>query len=208
MELSIILDAALCVILIAAFCAGLKRGLLKTLWGLIALVLTIVLAAVLRPCVSESFKSSAIGAALRGYVYSAVEENACGLIAPSGESREIYALPDKYGIALPELAEGSVSAAADAAAEVVTEIASVVFLVIIIRLALWIIHMILKFASALPVLKETNRIAGALAQLVIAAAAVYAALAAAAVVGTDIFDDTIICKFMYDRNLLLAVMGL
>ncbi len=220
MQLNIILDTVLCAILAAAFLTGLKRGFLKTVWGLAALATAIVLTCVLRPYTADSFKKSVLAEGLHSYVYNAVSIRAEDMLASAAGNipdahaalDTAYTLPEKYtGEAAKQIAESTenaVSAITDTVTNSVVEIASGIFLFIIIRLILWIIYMILKFAAALPVIKETNRVAGGLAQLLIAAVFLYAAFAVAAIIGTDIFNDTVICGFMYNHNLLLTVIGL
>ncbi|MDD6763295.1 MAG: CvpA family protein [Clostridiales bacterium] len=220
MELKIILDAALCAVLAAAFFIGLKRGLLKTVWGLAALITAIVLTCILRPYAVDSFKKSFLAEGLHSYVYNVVSSRsedmlstACGNIADAQTSLDTaYKLPEKYSEAaaarIAASTENAVASITDTVTDSVVEIASGIFLFIIIRLFLWIIYMILKFAATLPVIRETNRLAGGLAQLLIAAVFLYAAFAVAAIIGTDIFNDTVICNFMYNHNLLLTLIGL
>ncbi|MGN0181843.1 MAG: CvpA family protein [Candidatus Ornithomonoglobus sp.] len=220
MELKIILDTALCVILAASFLIGLKRGLLKTVWGLSALVIAIVLTCILRPYAVDSFKKSILAQGLHSYVYNVVSTRSEDMLASAAGNvtdaqaalDTTYTLPEKYTRAaaeqIAESTESAVSSITDTVTDSVVEIASGIFLFIIIRLLLWIIYMILKFVTALPVIKETNRAAGGVAQLLIAAVFLYAAFAIAAIIGTDIFNDTVICNFMYNHNLLLTVIGL
>ncbi|MGN0163862.1 MAG: CvpA family protein [Candidatus Ornithomonoglobus sp.] len=220
MELKIILDIALCAILAAAFLIGLKRGLLKTVWGLAALVIAIVLTCLLRPYAADSFKNSAFARGLHSYVYNVVSTRAEDMLASAAGNvtdaqaalDTTYTLPEKYTEAAAEQiaqsTESAVSSITDTVTDSVVEIASGIFLFIIIRLFLWIIYMTLKFAASLPVIKETNRVAGGLSQLLIAAVFLYAVFAIAAIIGTDIFNDTIICNFMYNHNFLLTVIGL
>lgn len=220
MELNKILDILLCVILTAAFLIGLKRGLLKTVWGLGALVIAIVLTCILRPYAVDSFKNSVLAEGLHSYVYNVVSARAEDMLVSSVDNvtdaqaalDTTYTLPEKYTAAAAEKiaqsTESAVSSITDTVASGVVEIASGIFLFIIIRLLLWIIYMIMKFAATLPVIKETNRAAGGIAQLLIAAVFLYAVFAVAAIIGTDIFNDTVICSFMYNHNLLLTVIGL
>lgn len=211
-----VLDIILGVIFLIAFIIGYRRGFLRSVWGLVALIVAIILTVTLRPYAYDMFRSSVFANKAEEYVYSRVNE-AFVLNAENTDSEEdflsgIYTLPEKYS----DLAEAKITdtsqAAADKVAAAVTEsvmdISSVILLFLVIRLALAIIYAILNFAFKFPLLKQTNKLAGAMASLVITLAAVYAVFAVVAVTGNDIFENTTVCKFLYDNNILLTVMDI
>lgn len=213
-----VLDIILGVILLIAFIIGYRRGLLRFAWGIIALVAAIVLTASLRPYAYDMFRSSVFANKAEEYIHSKVND---ALI--SGAENEvteqeegvlsgIYTLPEKYSVPIEEKITDAGVAAADNVSAAVTEsvmdIASVILLFLVIRLALAIIYAILNLAFKFPLLKQTNKLAGAIASIIITMAAVYAVFAVAAVTGTNIFENTTVCKFLYDNNILLTVMGI
>lgn len=141
-------DIILCAALAAGFFYGYKRGLLRTIWGLTALVLSIILTIIIRPYFPETITIK--------------------------------------GIPVPPAP----------------------FLFIAVRIVLAAAYRILSLIFTLPLLKQTNKLAGGIAQLIITAAALYVIFWAAQAIGTDIFNDTSLCRFMYDNNLLMSVIGL
>ncbi|MGN1116601.1 MAG: CvpA family protein, partial [Candidatus Ornithomonoglobus sp.] len=188
--------------------------------GAAALIIAIALTCILRPYAADSFKKSVLAEGLHSYVHNVVSTRAEDMLASAAGNvtdaqaalDTAYTLPEKYTEAaaeqIAESTESAVSSITNTVTNTVVDIASGIFLFIIIRLLLWIIYMILKFASALPLLREANRLAGGIVQLLIAAVFLYAVFAIAAIIGTDIFNDTVICNFMYNHNLLLTVIGL
>lgn len=214
----IFLDIILCAALVAAFIFGFKRGFLRSVWGVSALIIAIALTALLKPYVADLFEHSALNSFISDNVYDAVY-NAIpdnGVDTQSENTSELlnslYFLPEKYSQDIAgsfnSAAELTAASISDSIAAVVTDIALTIFLFIVIRFALALLYSVLKIIFSFPVLDQTNRLAGGLIQLVIALSVVFTVLAAAAVTGTDIFENTVLCRFLYENNLLLAVMGM
>ena len=216
MDLSLILDILLCAVIAAAFFIGLKRGFLRTVWGLGAFVLAVVLTIVIKPYTTDFFRGSVLHYMVEDKVYTAVLDRIPNAPdAAEGGSKlfsEAYSMPEKYAENAAEVfdsaAEKTAEAAAAAAADTVASITEAILLFVSLRLALAIIYSVLKLIFKFPLLKQTNKLAGAAVQTALALAAVYTVFAAAAVMGTDIFADTVLCKAMYNNNILLALLGL
>ena len=216
MDLSLILDILLCAVLAAAFFIGLKRGFLRTVWGLGAFVLAVVLTIVIKPYTTDFFQGSVLHYMVEDKVYTAVLDRIPNApdAAESGSKlfSEAYSMPEKYAENAAEVfdsaSEKTAEAAAAAAADTVASITEAILLFVSLRLALAIIYSVLKLIFKFPLLKQTNKLAGAAVQTALALAAVYTVFAAAAVMGTDIFADTVLCKAMYNNNILLALLGL
>lgn len=211
-----VLDIILGVILLIAFIIGYRRGFLRTVWGLVALVAAIILTITLRPYAYDMFRSSVFANKAEEYIQNRVNSSLT-LNLENTDTKEdflsgIYTLPEKYSDLAEEKIADTSQAAADKVAAAITEsvmdIASVILLFLVIRLALAIIYAILNLAFKFPLLKQTNKLAGAIASLVITLSAVYAVFAVVAVTGTDIFEDTTVCEFLYDNNILLTVMDI
>ncbi|HIU56487.1 MAG TPA: CvpA family protein [Candidatus Ornithomonoglobus merdipullorum] len=212
----IIIDAVLCAVLVCAFVIGYKRGFLRTVWGIAAIVLSIVITIVIRPYTNSFFENSVLHYMVEDQVYSIIDEHvSVSSEAPQSSAQffeSAYSMPPKYAETAAETlenaADNTVSAAAQAAADTVTSITEVILLFIVIRLALAIIYSLLKLIFKFPLLKQTNHIAGAIAQTALALIAIYTVLAIAAVMGSGLFSDTILCKALYDHNILLTLLGL
>ncbi len=199
-------DLILCGILIAAFLIGFHRGLLRSIWGISALIIAIVLTSIFHPYVVEFFKGSIIADSLTEYVHTTVSEK---IALPEFDS--IYTLPqtlmENSQLNPANIVEDRIGAVTDSIINNVINIASAILLFIFIRLALAIVYTLLKLVFTLPVLRQTNRLAGGVAQTVIALVFVYAILAVIAVSGTDILNDSVVCKLMYDHNILLTILS-
>jgi hypothetical protein len=215
-----VFDIILCALLAAAFALGCKKGFLRTIWGLSALIITIVLTGFLRPFAAESFENSVFAKELNAYVYSMVSERS-ELLLSAAESTAAetaaaldtsYTLPEKYTQPMAEKISDSVQTTVASIADTITAkvvaLASGIFVFILIRLLLAIIYRILKFAFSLPVLKQSNRLAGGIVQLLIAITAAYLVFAVTAILGKSFFEETVICKYMFDNNLLFTFIGL
>lgn len=85
--------------------------------------------------------------------------------------------------------------------------ATVAILFICIRICLALVYRVLDAIMHFPILKQTNSLAGALAELLITLALVYAILGASALLGSDLVSNTILCKYFYDNNLLLMLLN-
>lgn len=140
-----IYDIILCAVLAGMFLFGWHRGFLRTIWGLAAIVLTIVFTVIFKPYAPLLFRCA--------------------------------------------------------------EPASTALLFISIRVLLALIYRVLNAVLKLPLLKQTNQLAGGIAELVIALAVIYAVLAATALIGTDPVENTTLCRYFYDNNLLLMLLG-
>lgn len=214
----IILDLIFCAVIIAAFFIGYRRGLLRTVWSISALLIAIALTAFLRPYATELFEHSALNSFINDNVYDAVYMNIpdnqeiSGTESNSDILESMYFLPEKYSQSISENLSNAAELTADTVsgsiASVVTGIAATIFLFVVIRFALSLLYSVLKIVFSFPVLNQTNKLAGGLIQVVIAFAVIYTVLAAATVTGTDIFQNTVICRFFYENNLLLAAMGI
>lgn len=195
-----IYDVILCVALICAFIIGMRRGLLRSVWGLAALILSIILTSIIHPMAINSFKKSAVGENINNYVSEKIAENA------SEVGSEIYVLPDNFtNEDILNFTKDNINTAA--IVEPVINVAGAVILFVFIRILLAVIYNILKVIFSFPVLKQTNKLAGGLVQTIIALTAVYALLAIIAVSGSNILNDTVICKTMYENNILISIVA-
>ncbi len=213
-----VIDIILCAALAAAFAIGFRRGLLRTMWGLAALILTIALTGMLRPYAADAFKSSNIADGLRDYVYTRVESGMSRRQTDMDISYDYpdmvnsaYSLPDTYAKnainELREATENTITTVTDTVTNQVVDIAASVLLFVSIRFVLAAAYRIVKYIFKLPLLKQSNHLLGGAAQLLIALIVIYAVLAGAAIIGSDIAKDTVLCEFMYNHNLLLGIIG-
>lgn len=220
MEYLVIYDIILCAVLIISFFIGYKRGFLRNVWGISSLLIALALTAFLRPHTDTFFRNSILNSIISENVYTAVYDKVNISDINTAESTEdiaeaiqtAFPLPDKYALdiaqSLDSAAESTASAIAQSVSDTVTLIAGTIFLFIVIRIILALLYSVLKIVFSFPVLRQTNKLAGAIVQLAITVAVVYLIFAAAAVYGTDIFEKTYLCKLLYNNNILLSVMGM
>ncbi len=211
-----VLDIILGVILVIAFISGYRRGFLRCVWGISALIIAIILTAMLRPYVYDMFTNSVFANKTEEYITARVTEKmeagTESILSEEGMLNGIYTLPEKYSELATERIENAGGAVTESISSAITQsvldIASAILLFVVIRLVLAIVYAILNLAFKFPVLRQTNKLAGAVASTLITLTMVYVVFAVVAITGTDIFEQTAICRFLYNNNILLTVIGI
>ena len=161
--MNIIPDLILAAIVITAFVIGSKKGLVKSVWKIAALVVTTALVMVLKKP-AESFLS---GTSFAQRIYESI---ASAINIPQGGGvnvAESLHLPDfmqgQLNAGLGAVQDAAVSvneAAAHTLTGVVITVVVCVSLFIIIRLILMAVYMILNGVSKAPVIHGVNALAG------------------------------------------------
>lgn len=217
--INILLDGILCVVLAASFHIGYRKGFLRTVWGLAALVITIAFTGIIQPHVSNSLRNSEFATSLNSYVYDTVNKRTSEMITSGIENirptqsyvDSVYSLPKNYtdSIAnqLTEKSQNSISSTVNAITNKLVGMTSGIVAFTSLRVLLSMLYRVLKMIFKFPILKQTNRLAGGLSQLIIVLVIICGIIGAMTIAGTNIFDDTIICKYIYEHNILLSFIG-
>lgn len=212
--MSLVLDIILAALILISFIIGYKKGLVKSVWKIAALAITIVLVIALKNPV-VSFLS---GTTMADNINAKISET---VHIPSGGGVDIsdsLNLPDFLKVEVNsgiESAQGAVSSVNDAVAASLTTlfltIITCVALFIIIRLILMAVYMIINGITEAPVIKGVNKFSGGLLGAVNMVFIIFLLLALVSLFAPadsqmyEMIDKTYIVKYFYNYNILLQL---
>lgn len=198
--------------------AGAARGLVKSLFGLGSIVLSLVLAFALYPAVSGYLREGPVGdfvtvSAVRmlGERESAIQEGEPDEDAPNQEAGKESGLPEFVQGALENAGEAVKETASAGIATAALNIISLLAVFIIVRLVLWIAAALLDVVTKLPVIHGCNKLLGAVMGGVSGLLIVYLLLGLLAFTNllnttTDIgrtVQSSLLLSQMYENNIIL-----
>lgn len=212
--MSVIFDIILLTLLVISFIIGYKRGLIKSIWKIAALVITIVLIIILK----TPAENILMGTPAAENINKSISEN---IRIPQGGGVNIA-----ESLNLPEFMQpmvnnqlsgedGVVTSLNLTAADVLTGISITIIacvgLFVIIRLILMAVYMIISGAAKLPVIRGVNKFVGGLLGVVNMIFIIFLLLSVVSLyAGTDsrlfeIIDNSYIVKYFYNYNILLKL---
>ena len=229
---AVILDIVLVLLLSTSIVIGAHRGLLKSFWKVISLVLTIFLVFTFKTPFSSVLSQTSVS----DKIYSSISEKITPVFSDSLNNGEKISLSQKKEIAstlhLPTVVVAQVLSDYDAQAvsigsnrainRAVDNIArsitmlimgfiSAVLLFILIKILLFILYHILNAMSKLPVIHGTNHFLGMMAGLLNSLFIIYIICAIISFIATDnssvyqMIEETYIVKYFYNYNILLQL---
>ena len=212
--MSVIADIIFIALIVTAYVFGYKKGLVKSVWKIAALAITILGV--------MGLKDYAVGFMNNMGITAKVQEALAGVVSvPQGGGVNIAEM-----LHLPEFLQPQVDAGITAAAEgantvsnaassaltgVVITIAACVILFVIIRLLLMAVYMIVDTLSKAPVIKTTNKFFGGVLSAVNMAVILLVVLALITVFVPannplfEIIDHSYIVKHLYNNNVILKL---
>lgn len=148
--------------------AGAARGLVKSLFGLGSIILSLVLAFALYPVVSEYLQQSPVGDFVTESVEKMLGERESVINAGASAENDPEAGVAEEG-GLPEIVQGALENTGEAVKETASagiaaaalNIISLLTVFIIVRLVLWIAAALLDIVTKLPVIHGCNKLLGA-----------------------------------------------
>lgn len=148
--------------------AGAARGLVKSLFGLGSIILSLVLAFALYPVVSEYLQQSPVGDFVTESVEKMLGERESVINAGASAENDPEAGAAEEG-GLPEIVQGALENTGEAVKETASagiaaaalNIISLLTVFIIVRLVLWIAAALLDIVTKLPVIHGCNKLLGA-----------------------------------------------
>lgn len=210
--MSLILDIILVVILVAAFVIGTKKGFVKSVWKLAALVITIVLMLALKTPTVNFISQTRLAETINMKVTEHVT-------LPQGGGINIAET-----LNLPEFMQSDINNQVSASqgfsvAETVSSSLTSLFITIIacvglfiaIRLILAVAFMIISAVTELPLIKSVNKLAGGVMAVVNVVFIVYLLLAFMSLFApadSTLFENinnTYFVKYFYNYNILLQL---
>ena len=186
--------ADIILIVIIAFFAymGAKRGLIKTLFGAVSTLISLVLSMLLYRPVSELLYNSTFG--------DSIKEFAGKLLAERMEQTAQLFLLDK---------------AVETTAVLVMNVISFVIVIVAVKLIVIILANVLNIASKLPVIKQANKLFGMVAGALSGILVCYIIIGIVAALGgeenlsalQESIKNSVLAVNMYDNNLIKDVLS-
>ena len=212
--MSIILDIILAALSIISFIAGYKKGFVKSVWKIAALVVTIVLVIALKNPAVDFLSGTSIAGAINEKISKTIHIPQGGGI----DAAESLNLPDFFNAQVSdgiENAQGAVASVNDAVAASLTNIAVTIIvcvaLFIIIRLILMAVYMIAVGITAAPLIRGVNQFFGGLLAAVNMVFIIFLLLALVSLFAPadsqlfEMIDNTYVVKYLYNYNILLQL---
>lgn len=220
-----ILDIIAAAIILISFTISMRKGLVKSVWKMTALIATIVLVIALKtPTVNYL-----AGTPIADNLYNSVSESLHIEIenpdkGEENEEEETHAIPDYImkemmkSVNSDELynnLNGTVNKSTNELARRLTmlmlKIIAVIGLFIIIRLLLWFAFVILNSIAKLPLISQTNGILGGVLGIINALAIICILLAIVSVVPEEheihsMIEQSYLVKYLYNYNILLQLI--
>lgn len=218
-----ILDLIVIAIIILAFIISLKKGLIKSVWKIVALVLTIVLVIALKtPTVNYL-----AGTELADRIYTSMSENLSVELENPVSDEDIsdnntipqYIMAEMIKAvdtdSIYDNINSSIEKASDELARRLTmlmlKIIAVVGLFILIRVLLMFVFMILNGISKFPVIGHANAFLGGMLGIINALAIIYILCAIISLFPMnsgiyDLINQSYIVKYFYNYNILLQLI--
>lgn len=228
---AVILDALLLIGFITSFFLGLSRGLIKSVWKVGALVLTIVLIIVLK----TPFTNMLAQTDAAGRIYASVSDKITPIFEDSIYNGKLFTpqtdelsntlhlpkividqvLDDYDAQALVSGTSSTITRAIDNISRSVTMtilgFIAAVILFILVKLLLWIVYKILNAVSKLPIINGANKMLGAVIGVLNMLFVVYIICAIVSFAAADnsqiyrMICETYIVKHFYNYNILLQL---
>lgn len=202
-----IADIVLIAIIAVFVIVGSVRGLVKTLFGLGSIVLSIILSLALYPMVSDALAESKVGAIVQESVINLLGQNEQTSFSAESES----ALPDFVQSTIDNAAQQTTQALTLTVTDAALNIISMLIVFILVKILLWIIAKLLDLATKLPVIHSCNKLLGGVLGCVSGVLIVYLLLGLLTFTTllntTSDFGRTVqnslILSQMYENNILL-----
>ena len=212
--MGIVLDIILAGLIIVAFMVGYRKGFVKSVWKIAALVITIILVMILKNPTAEFLTGTSFADTLHTKISESVS-------VPYGGGVNI-----SDALNLPEFLKPQVSSGIENAGNVITSVNETtanmltsVFikiiagagLFIVIRLILMAAYMIINGVAKLPVIKGVNKTAGGLLGVINIVFIVFLLLSLVSLFASadsglfEMINSTYVVKYLYNYNILLQI---
>lgn len=212
--MSVLADILLVAILVTAFIYWHNKGLVKSIWKIAALIVTIVLVLLLKNPVADYISDTNLAVNLNNSISEMIS------VPPGGgvNITETLNLPEFMHKELEVGAESAKNTAeainrtaASALTDTIIIIGVCIALFILIRLALMAAFMLINTATKLPVIKGANKLLGGILGMINVIFIVFLALALFTMFAPtdhnmyDIIDKSYLVKYLYNNNILLKL---
>ena len=199
-------DIVLIAIIVLFVVLGIRKGFVKTVFGLCSIVISIALALSLHPIVSNVLEQSPVN--------DFVQEQVLGML-PEGEVTESLALPGFLQDTVSEAEAKTKDAIAGGIAGVALKIISMILVFILVQMILWILSLTLNLITKLPVIHGFNKLLGGVSGAVSGILVVYLVLGLLTFTTaldkttaiSEMVEDSLVASTMYENNLLFTALA-
>lgn len=217
MVLSYAADIVAGLLIIVSFVNGAKKGLIKSVWKIVAWILTIILTMAFLNSANEYAQTLPIRNTIKESISIKLNEKALEEpVLEEEQKNQSTGLPAflEKNIDFSELAQDNISAVSDKIADdltdIILKIAVFVILFLAIRLLLWLVLLLLDLTSKLPVIKSANRLLGGVMGLISMLFIIYTVCAFISFFASgnevmEVINSTYIVKYFYNNNILLRL---
>ncbi len=199
-------DMILIALIILFVWLGIRKGFVKTVFGLCSIVISIALALSLHPMVSEQLEVSP--------AKDFVHEQVLGML-PDGEMTDSLALPDFLQDSVSEAEANTKDAIAGGIAGMALKIISIILVFLLVQLILWILSLALKLITRLPVIHGFDKLLGGIVGAVSGILVIYLVLGLLTfttalnktIAISKVVEDSLIASSMYENNVLFTSLA-
>ena len=213
MTYSVIADIIAAAIIIAAFAAGVRKGLVKSVWRAAAWLITAVLTFMLVQPAADFLSGTQAAVKINDTVYNEVLQK----LPAYEEGDKETAIPEFLlgGLDIESIKSNAVPAAAEELArsitQVIIKIIAGIALFIILRILLAVLFKILDAASKLPVINSANKLLGGLLGIINILFVIYIACALISLFAANesvmsVINSSYIVKYFYNNNILMQLV--
>lgn len=208
---SLIADVVLVAIIVISMVIMSRKGILKSLYKIFSIVLTIIAVMLLAEPVENTIEKSGLGLKIDQVVYDALiserkYDAQADKISGGDQNENIEGLATYVTSAVEE---ATTNAMVPAISNIVKKLISAIIIFLLAKLILYLIFLVLDGLFKLPLLKSVNSILGAFAGLLSSVVIIYilCGIASLNVAQSayirEIVDNTFIVKYFYDGNILM-----
>ncbi len=205
MNFGILLDVIAVVILIISVWGMGKKGIIKSLYKIFSLVLTIVAVLLLSQPVEDMISAVGWEAKINEFVYTSLVTDDRVMESDVGE-KNLNSLPEFLTDSAEDIAENSV---VPAICNIVVTLVCALIVFLLAKLVIFLIFQLIEGVFKLPVLKGLNWILGAVSGILSGFVIIYLICGIASLDISNslqirqVIDSTYIVKYFYDNNILM-----
>lgn len=170
---------------------GSKKGLIKSIWGIGAWIVTIILVKMMAEPVTELISNTSLYLSVKDAMFEKISQQGIENLAFIPQSLITSTTEDTVSVL----------------AEIIARASSYLILIVVIRVLLGVVFVVVNAISKLPVISSVNKITGAITGVVNVFIISSVVLAIIAVVGVEAvanaIQDSSIVKYLYNNNILL-----
>ena len=207
MNYAILLDIAAVAVVAVSVGVMAKKGVIKSLYKILSLALTIIAVILLSGPVKEMISAVGWDAKINDFVYSSLVTDDKIMQSSLGEEN-MNALPQFVTDSVENIADNTI---VPAICDIVVSLVSALMIFLIAKLLIYLIFLLIEGVFKLPVFKSLNWLLGAVSGIISGLAIIYLVCGIASLNVSSsaqirqIVDSTYLVKYFYDNNILMNI---